>query len=217
MSIGDRIKEERIRKGLTQQEFADYLDVGKRTIWEWEKGSTHPNAVHLSKLEAINIDTHYIITGNKNHKASWAEAIQHNEYIYVPVYDVEVSAGFGRQVNGEDCKKYHAFRKKWADYHGYKLNDLIVVKAVGDSMIPIIQDGEFLVVNRSRNTPLSGKIFVIRVRNELKVKYIETRLNGDLVLRSANSFYEDEVITPAILSSEDVEIIGEVVHGSRDF
>lgn len=222
MNIGARIKEERERINLTQQQFADHLGIGKRTVWEWEKGSTYPNAIHLANLDEIGINTHYIVTGRKNHlknnrKKGKNEVSECDEYVYIPVYDVEVSAGFGREVNNEDCTKHHAFRKRWVDYHGYNPSELIVVKAVGDSMSPVIHDGAFLVVNREKNNAVNGKVFVIRVRSELKVKYIETRLNGDLVLRSANPFYEDEVLTPALLASEDIEIIGEVVHGSRDF
>lgn len=211
--IGIRLKEERERLGYTQSEVSNILGKGLRTIGGWEKGETSPDAEYLIKLNEIGMDIYYILFGKKLPN----EQIIDDEYIYIPVFDVEVSAGFGRSPVEPLCVKKHAFRKRWADYHGFNPKELIIVKAVGDSMVPVIQDGEFLVVNKAKNTAVNGKIFVIRVRSELKVKYIETRINGDLVLRSANTFYADEVLTPAILASEDIEIIGEVVHGARDF
>jgi transcriptional regulator with XRE-family HTH domain len=61
--IGDRIKEERERLGLTQPVFAEAAGAAKRTLIEWEKGSTSPNAVQLSALYAIGVDVQYILTG----------------------------------------------------------------------------------------------------------------------------------------------------------
>lgn len=211
--IGVRLKEERERIGYTQAELSKILGKGLRTIGGWEKGETSPDAEYLVKLNELGMDAYYILFGKKLPDAQDIEG----DYIYVPVFDVEVSAGFGRSPNDPPCVKKHAFRKRWADYHGYNPKELIIVKAVGDSMMPVIQDGEFLVVNKERNIPINGKIFVVRVRNELKVKFIETHINGNLVLKSANSFYTDEVLTPDILKSEDIEIIGEVIHGARDF
>lgn len=215
MSIGNRIKEERERAGMTQASLSKSIGKGVRTIVQWESSSTFPNAEDLAAFHELGMDISYIVTGVKMHEEE--NSTSNDEYIYIPVYDIEVSAGYGREPKEPPCKKKHAFRKRWADYHGYDPKALIVVKAVGDSMNKTIQDGEFLVVNKEKNMPVNGKIFVVRVRNELKVKYIETRVNGDLVLRSANDFYGDEVLTPSILESEDIEIIGEVVHGSRDF
>lgn len=63
--IGRRIKIERERLGLSQPSLADIVDASKRTIIEWEKGSTSPNAVQLSALSSIGGDPLFIITGNR--------------------------------------------------------------------------------------------------------------------------------------------------------
>ena len=38
MSMGDRIKEKRIEKGLTMEQLADKIGVGKSAVNKWEKG-----------------------------------------------------------------------------------------------------------------------------------------------------------------------------------
>lgn len=63
--IGERLKEERLRIGLTQPVFAGYCGAKKRTLIEWEKGSTSPNAVQLSALVAIGVDVLYVLTGDR--------------------------------------------------------------------------------------------------------------------------------------------------------
>jgi len=63
--IGVRLKEERERLSLTQPAFAEVAGAAKRTLIEWEKGTTSPSAVQLSALSAIGVDVFYILTGQR--------------------------------------------------------------------------------------------------------------------------------------------------------
>ena len=50
-SIGARIKEYRLLRGMTQQEIADALgESSGRVIYHWEKGSGRPDCDKLDKL-----------------------------------------------------------------------------------------------------------------------------------------------------------------------
>ncbi len=64
--IGERLKEERDRLGMTQPQFAEAAGAAKRTLIEWEKGATAPNAVQLSALGAIGVDVLYVVTGERD-------------------------------------------------------------------------------------------------------------------------------------------------------
>ncbi|MBK5142991.1 helix-turn-helix transcriptional regulator [Budviciaceae bacterium BWR-B9] len=64
--ISDRLKNERERLRLTQPEFAEASGVSKRTVIEWEKGNTSPNAVQLSSLSGVGVDVQYVLTGEKS-------------------------------------------------------------------------------------------------------------------------------------------------------
>ena len=50
--IGDRIREARIRAGLTQRQVGALLGVTRQTIWCWETGRMAPNARHLAELSS---------------------------------------------------------------------------------------------------------------------------------------------------------------------
>lgn len=61
--IGNRLKEERERLGLTQPDFAAAAGAAKRTLIEWEKGKTSPSVVQLSALSEIGVDAVYVLMG----------------------------------------------------------------------------------------------------------------------------------------------------------
>lgn len=48
--LGLKIKELRIAKNLTQQEFADLLIIAPQTISKWERGISYPNIFYLQKM-----------------------------------------------------------------------------------------------------------------------------------------------------------------------
>ena len=64
--INSRLKEERTRLGLTQPIFAEYALAKKRTVQDWEKGTSSPTAVQLEALSKVGVDVSYVITGKSS-------------------------------------------------------------------------------------------------------------------------------------------------------
>ncbi|WP_283679719.1 helix-turn-helix transcriptional regulator [Lentilactobacillus sp. Marseille-Q4993] len=59
MEFGNRIKQGRINKGLTQQEVADELNVSRQTISSWENEKSYPDInslIELSNKYQISLD-----------------------------------------------------------------------------------------------------------------------------------------------------------------
>ncbi|PWD89578.1 peptidase S24 [Ignatzschineria cameli] len=212
---GARIKEERIRIGFSKQgDFIDAIGASKTTVYNWERGGTRVDSEDLAKMHSLGMDITYIVTGQR---CNQEKSISSDEYIYVPVYDVEASAGHGREALNETPTRYHCFRRRWANFHGLSEKDLLVIKIKGDSMEPTLEDGSHIVVNQASKEPIDGRIFVVRNGNSLLVKYVQTQIGGTILLISENSFYPPIVLRPEDLECDNVEILGEVVHGSRDF
>ena len=63
--IGERLKSERERLGMTQPDFAEAAGAKKRTLIDWEKGVSSPTAVQLAALVGIGVDVFYILTGQR--------------------------------------------------------------------------------------------------------------------------------------------------------
>jgi len=91
---------------------------------------------------------------------------------------------------------------------GLRADDLTIVTARGDSMLPTIADGDEMLVNQADRKPgSSGGIFVARLDGAILVKRIMER-DRRLILLSDNPAY------PAIVGT-GAEIIGRVVRLTR--
>jgi len=88
--LGERIKLLRQEIKWTQSQMADAVGVSKRTIIDWEKGVSSPNAVQLSALAAAGIDVTYIITGVR-----MDERMRHNIALMLNVTRGQEPAGTG--------------------------------------------------------------------------------------------------------------------------
>lgn len=65
MAIGDRLKEERSRLGLSQTDLGAVGGVGKTTQINYEKGERSPDATYLAAVAAKGIDVLYVVTGQR--------------------------------------------------------------------------------------------------------------------------------------------------------
>lgn len=56
MKMNEIIRERRLKKGLTQEQMANYLGVSAPAVNKWEKGTTYPDLVLLPVLARL-LDT----------------------------------------------------------------------------------------------------------------------------------------------------------------
>jgi len=68
--VGERLREERQRRGLSQPALGEIAGAAKRTVIDWEKGASSPSAVQLSALAAAGLDVLYVVTGEHNAQLS---------------------------------------------------------------------------------------------------------------------------------------------------
>ena len=65
MELGDRIKDLRIKKNLTQEELAISLKLTRPTLSNWEINRTNPDHAMIAKIaNYFNVTTDYLITGS---------------------------------------------------------------------------------------------------------------------------------------------------------
>lgn len=63
--IGERLRGERARLGLSQVVFADACGVNRSTLATWEKGEQSPTAAVLSMMSGLGVDVLYVVTGER--------------------------------------------------------------------------------------------------------------------------------------------------------
>lgn len=65
MGIGNRLREERIRAGFNQTDFAERAGVKKNAQSNYEKGLRVPDADYLSAASCMGCDVLYVLTGER--------------------------------------------------------------------------------------------------------------------------------------------------------
>lgn len=63
MTVGERLKEERSRLGLSQTELGAVGGVGKTTQINYEKDSGSPTANYLIAVATVGVDMMYVLSG----------------------------------------------------------------------------------------------------------------------------------------------------------
>lgn len=70
VGIGERLKEERERIGLSQTEFAAKAGASKNSQYNYEKGERSPDAAYLAAADEMGVDVLYVVTGRRTPEAS---------------------------------------------------------------------------------------------------------------------------------------------------
>ncbi len=77
--VGDRLKSERLRLGLSQEIFAERCGVKKLTQYNYEKSERHPDAGYLIAAKALGVDLNYVMTGDRSDEASALDVVRDEE------------------------------------------------------------------------------------------------------------------------------------------
>ncbi|MEI6897860.1 MAG: XRE family transcriptional regulator [Psychromonas sp.] len=203
--------------------FALRAKISPQVIRKYIQGESTPNIERLITIaQTGGVSVQWLATGEEVEKKvkyidqpTMSKPSDFGDFVLIPGYSVQVSAGFGSVGNDEKIPTRHlAFRKKWLHYKGYKPQDLIALWAKGDSMEPSIGDNNTLIVHTSETKPVDGNIYIFRLEDQLVVKRVQVNLFGSYLLISDNNFYP-----PMEIKKEDMEqfdVIGKVVHIAKD-
>ncbi|MCU0948525.1 MAG: transcriptional regulator [Porphyrobacter sp.] len=128
------------------------------------------------------------------------------EWVDVPRLDLDASAGPGAMPPGEErALGTLRFSRRWLAQQGLAAAQLSAITVAGDSMEPVLNDGDEILVDCSAR-PFRDGIYVVRLGDTLLVKRVAQAGAGRLALLSQNLAYP-----PIEVGIEDAEIIGRVV------
>lgn len=83
MTIGERLKEERSRLGLSQTDLGAAGGVGKTTQINYEKGSGSPDAKYLAAAAELGVDVLYVVTGERKPTAAGSISTEAAKFLEV--------------------------------------------------------------------------------------------------------------------------------------
>ena len=126
-------------------------------------------------------------------------------WVEVPRLSLEASAGPGATGAEEIAFDTFLFSPRWLREHGLEASQLSAIRVAGDSMDPLLRDGDEILVDRTPR-PFREGVHVVRLGEALHVKLLQAVPPGRLRLISKNAAYE-----PVEVAMEDVDIVGRVV------
>jgi transcriptional regulator with XRE-family HTH domain len=64
-TVGERLREERVRLDLSQEDLAQAGGVNRNTQGSYERGARNPDTAYLAGVAALGIDTVYVLAGER--------------------------------------------------------------------------------------------------------------------------------------------------------
>lgn len=222
-TIGQRIVELLEKRGMNQSDLARAINVKPQTIQQWISGETTPKEKNLRKTaKVLTATAEYLRYGSNKDDLSPntdAEYNLHKTY-KIPQYDTHAAMGNGLILPDQPgvIQSWNV-SKDWISKNvkGYQsVNGLCIVTGFGDSMRPLFNPGDPLLVDTSVNTVNFDGIYFFRVDNEGFIKRLQ-RIPGEglRVLSENRERYEHWTIKDGM----NFEVLGRVlkVWCSEDF
>lgn len=131
----------------------------------------------------------------------------------VPKVKARLCAETGSLDTSGEISGHYAFKTDFLTRKGNPLK-MILMDVFGESMQPTIEGGDTVLIDQSQREIIAGRIYAIRLDDDILVKYVE-KIPGRYVLRSSNRAY-----SPIEVDFEDestiVKVIGRVLWWCRE-
>jgi len=130
-------------------------------------------------------------------------------FVALPRRITAAAAGAG-SLEPDHTVEFLAFRHDWlrTSFNLHPL-DVQLIRAVGDSMEPGIQDGDLLLVDTTHTGFTEFGIYVFEAQGERLVKRVQRKFDGTLFVISDNTVYQPEIISQAVAA--EITVIGKVI------
>ncbi|MGR3484032.1 MAG: S24 family peptidase [Paracoccaceae bacterium] len=138
------------------------------------------------------------------------------EFASVDRYDVQASAGPGAVAISEGEASPLAFRRDWLKRMGIAPSNAAVFEARGDSMFPLIHDGDLLLIDRADTMPTlrtgeerrPSPIYTFEQDGSLRLKRVERREQFIVLLSENYGDHPPEIVAGPQM--EELRFIGQV-------
>lgn len=219
-SIASRVKELIKELGISQNEFADRIRTDRSNLSKQLNGRLPVGDVLVNKIVVgLGISKKWLTEGDgekyilkpvpspSGSITIHPEMLKDGDACGTKVYDIDVTAGpSGRAL---EFSSEHIVGS--LDLPSISRSSHIV-KVSGDSMSPVINNGEMLVIREVKNNLIYwGRIYVVVLEDYRMVKYIRKHVNPEtVILRSANPNYDDIEIPKTEIKS--LFLVENIIH-----
>lgn len=212
----DRISELLAKNGMSNAELARQIQVSAPTITYWlgprNKGLKYEDAVKISNVFGVNPD--WLIYGEEKDSCE-PEQLGDEKTIYLQKVNLFASCGalsaYEDRQNDSDVIEGLRVGVQWFknNFPQYQPQNVQIVTASGDSMEPLIKDGDLVFVDVSKNECDRDGVYFLFLDGQYFIKRVQRSFGKRLILISDNNKYRDIEINAD--SQVEFHTIGRVI------
>lgn len=215
MTFADRLKSLMEEKKISNADLARIMGVTRATVKLWVDGKTlqlkYNDAVSLSEIFGVHVD--WLMSGNGDKQIK-----DQDDSVLLKRINLTALCGKYPSINvptdvenNEELVETIRAGSKWFfnNFPHYRPEDVQIVTATGDSMEPLIKEGDLVFVDINVQSCNRDGIFFLYLDGQYFIKRIQRSIGRSLILISENPSYRDIEIKPD--SQVEFYVIGRVI------
>ena len=196
----------------SQSELANELGINRSGITHARNNNRIPDKWIVKLYRNFGFNPHWIETGIGN-VFMQTESGGDVDFKTIPKVAARLSAGTGSFDCEETVTDYLSFQTRWLSGKG-SAEDMVAMEVFGQSMEPVIKEGDTVLIDQSQKNILAGAIYAVGVEDTILIKRLEKHPNK-LVLCSDNKNYDSIYLERE--ETDKVRIIGKVIWSCREY
>ena len=210
-SPSERLKEARLKAGLSQKQVAEAVGMKQPSYNYLEKNDKGGSAKLVEIAKVLNVDPYWLRTGKEatDIDADIRKLLEDSPVIevnsdredpnriWIDLVNIRFSCGNGESIefHFDDIVAKREIPASIFKKHGVKPESTKLAKATGDSQEPYVCDGDEFAIDLSDTEIRDGEFYAVYFEGEAMLKQIFKEQGGKYVLHSLNSKYKDKVVS----------------------
>lgn len=195
----ERLRALQEEKRLSAKDLARIAGVSTVAVYKWLNGDEEPTNERLERLaEFFNVTPGYLRYGELGADAPQTIELD-NDTISIPVLDVRGACGAGGVLSPTvSLVKMPRVAREWLTSRlpsWASVSYLRIITADGDSMLPKIDHGDFVIVDSSITSITADAVYAIQYSGNIFIKRIQSHPDGTVMLISDNEAYKPIVVS----------------------
>ena len=206
----ERLKESRLKAGLSQKQIADAVGMKQPSYSYLEKNDNASSSLLPEIARVLNVDPLWLRTGESSTDidAQVAKLLENssnhllnidslsNDRVWIDLVNIRFSCGTGAiEFHFDDVIKRVSFDEAFFEHHSVKPANVKLALATGDSQEPYVKNGDIFAIDLADTEIKDGEFYAVYFEGEAMLKQILKESGGVLVLHSLNGKYRDKIIS----------------------
>jgi len=208
--LAQRLIEAREELGLTQRELAEKLKVGWRSVQDYEQGRAVPGGAALAGYARLGVDVTWLLIGDEEVDQKVPTSGRQTDVILIPHAGVPDASRKGAHQREDTWNlRVHRSLLDRLGIPDHRISSLATLLLADDAMAPEMPKGTLVIVDRLQPHLVSDGTYVLKVGNRFIVRFVRSRLDGELEVSGLNPVWPAETI--GTLKSEKLSVVGRVI------